>query len=118
MGHYTVWVLTGPGEGLHTMLEPYNEENDVPGSWPGISFDYFEIERETSPGELAEILHTGRGDTPHTMICPEGQIPWDDAGETGSGYGMPPLIPGSRDRMMAALTNGEEGRAYILDWHA
>ena len=53
-----------------------------------------------------------------TLVCADGQIPWEEPHETGEGYGMPPLIPGSVIRMTKELANSEEGEVYVLGWHA
>ena len=51
MGHYCVWIMTGLDNRAHsvaqaqmaaeTLIQPYDEENDIPGEWPGLGFDYY-----------------------------------------------------------------------------
>lgn len=117
MGHYLAWAITGPEEGLHTLMDPYDEENNIPGPWPGLSFDYFEVEGHASPGELADRIHRNQDDAPDVLICQAGQIRLASQQETNEEYGMPPLIPGGAMRMMQELAASETSVVYILDWH-
>ena len=118
MGHYRVWAVTGENENIMELLEPYDEENGIPGEWPGLSFDYYEIERTEQPGILADMLHRGEGDLPFAMVSASGQITADQDREEGTSHGMPPLLAGGYQRMIQELAGSETGRVFVLDWHA
>ena len=119
MGHYNVWAVAPSVFELMNQLEPYDEENNIPGRWPGLSFDFYEIKGNASPGELAETLHQGVPDSlPDALVCPAGQIPLREPDQNRDDCGMPPLISGGRLRMMEELARSEESQVFILDWHA
>lgn len=118
MGRFTIWAITAQNQSVEELLEPYDEENDIPGTWPGLSFDYFEIEETISPGTAASNIQTNRGDMPWALICNTGQIPWAEPEATGASHGMPPILPGGPGQMLQEIVASETGQVHIIDWHA
>ena len=91
----------------------------LPTTWVTIQpYDYYEINGKASPGELAEALHQDVLDNmPYALVCPAGQIPLKEPDENTDNYGMPPLIPGGKLRIISELARSEESQVFILDWH-
>lgn len=77
MGTYRVWVATGADSRstptdeakatAEQIIEPYDEGNDIPADWPGLSFDYYQDEMTVhSAGLLLE--DTDDSDLPYAVI--------------------------------------------------
>ena len=69
MGTYNVWVV---GQDVFGTIEPYDEENDISGLFPGLTYDYFgEIEE---PGPASLFAELPDEDFPFALVHPLGQI--------------------------------------------
>lgn len=122
MGHYTVWVLPGDRQAMQELLDRYDEANDTPGEWPGLSFDYCEPIGETSGAELYRTLRDDPAKAPFALVSPRGQIRLaprllgaNDAVEDGqapalTGYGV--------EEMLNELGQHQDSVAFIMDWHS
>ena len=126
MGRYKTWTVTGtpPGpEAQHQALklaETYDETlNDIPGRWPGLSFDFIEPDyRENlSVADAMKLLE--QGEPPAALITPDGQITsldnrWDAPAEAyvslvaGAGY---------LQEMKKALLENPEQAVTVMEWH-
>ena len=69
MGYYTVWVV---GRYPLEIVEQYDESNDIPGSYPGLTFDYIvEIEEPGPAHYFASVLDDSH---PFAIVTVNGQI--------------------------------------------
>ena len=127
MGHYTVWALTGhpPGQAARyqaeEMADTYSEtENDIPGQWPGLSFDYYSIE-ETGLTAAQALKRLRRGDTPAAIITPQGQINFmnQSAYDPQQRREYAPLQsqPQAWAEAEKALLEAPRNAIIVMDWH-
>ena len=119
MGTYSVWVLTeqkSPEEEILSTIEPYCEENNIPGPWPGMSFDHCEYQKTENAGRMAQVIdEQGPSAAPTALIYPEGQM--RNAQEALDSFGMPPLRRGGHLEMMAELEKRHNWCCHIMSWH-
>ena len=120
MGHYTIWAVADEPspESLMEMLEPYDEENDIPGDWPGMSFDYCEVREAATAGELAKRLREGEKEIPDTLVSPKGQMRLDCEKVEETDHDMPAVVKGDLEELILELDEYAEKTAYVMDWHA
>lgn len=127
MGHYTVWILPGlpPSETAlqqaEEMIQPYSEmDNDIPGQWPGLSFDYYEIE-QTGLTAAQALQRFNKGETPAAIITPEGQINFLDQSayqpELREEYINLISLPEAHAAALETLSAQPEAAAVIMNWH-
>ena len=69
MGNYTVWVV---GQSPFSVVEEYDECNDVPATFPGLTFDYIGDAEEQGPAH--HFATFSDEDFPFAIIAAEGQI--------------------------------------------
>lgn len=123
MGTYTVWIDTGAAgskaasnEALE-LIAPYDEtENDIPGSWPGLSFDYCETVTVRRTDDSVADLRAGA--PPDALITGHGQIlaeqphPADDTAE------YRPVTYGIENMVTALLESPEPiAGVAVMKWH-
>lgn len=115
MGTYRVWVATGAdsrtstnGEAKVTagqIIEPYDEGKDIPGDWPGLSFDYYHDEMTVhSAGLLLE--DTDDSELPYAVIR---------SGEQHTLNGECPET--DRETIHRILPDPSE-LVVVMDWHS
>ena len=69
MGTYNVWVV---GQDVFALIEPYDEEHDIPAAFPGLTYDYFgEIEE---PGPAYHFVLLSEDEYPFALVHAAGQI--------------------------------------------
>ena len=126
MGRYRTWTVTGtpPGpEAQHQALklaETYDETlNEIPGGWPGLSFDFIEPDyRENlSVPDALELLE--RGEPPAALITPDGQITSLDNHWNLPAEEYVNLIAGDEclQAMKRALLEHPEQAVTVMEWH-
>ena len=118
MGTYRVWIATGEDNRTTDeqtawnkaleLIEPYDENNGIPGEWPGLSYDYYHDEIDVRcAGVLLEEAE--ERDLPHTLVKngdgPE-QIRLDEDGSESE-----------RERLRAILKDPGQLVA-VMDWHS
>ena len=69
MGYYTVWVA---GPSPYSVVEEYDECNDIPGSFPGLTFDYIADVEEPGPAHHFATLPID--EFPFAIVTSNGQI--------------------------------------------
>ena len=99
------------------LIAPYDEtENDIPGHWPGLSFDYCQPVTVRSTQDSVADLRAGA--PPDALITGDGQIlpiqphTKEDAGEYRPvAYGI--------ENMVTALLDSPEPTAgvTVMKWH-
>ena len=116
MGTYRVWIATGEdnrqtddrtawSKALE-LIEPYDESNDIPGDWPGLSYDYYHDEIDVkSAGLLLE--ETESAQMPHLLVR-EGPEQHRLEGEGTE-----------RERLELAGLLADPGELVaVMDWHS
>ena len=127
MGHYTVWALTGhpPGAAARYQAEEiadtYSEtENDIPGQWPGLSFDYYDI-KETGLTAAQALERLRNGEIPAAIITPEVQINFLDQSaydpEQRANYAPLQSLPEARAAAEKVLFAAQPKAIIVMDWH-
>ena len=69
MGTYNVWVV---GPEPYSLIWDYDEANDIPGSFPGLTFDYFGDDEE--PGPASYFAGLPNEEFPFALVHVTGQI--------------------------------------------
>ena len=69
MGYYTVWVV---GPNIFDVIKDYEEVNDIPATFPGLTYDYFgDIEE---PGPAHHFATLPDEEFPFAIVTAAGQI--------------------------------------------
>ena len=120
MGSYKVWALTSEAkyEDVIMAINPYDEENDIPGSWPGMSYDYCEVLDYRSAREVyKELRQQGIEAAPLVLVTPRGQIHLEEKSEGDISYDLPRLVPGGYEEMLNELAEHQGWNISSLHWH-
>ena len=120
MGSYDVWVIVpaGPRDVVRTaleMIQPYDEENDIAGSWMGNSFDYCEPLDIQPAGALGAIISETPERAPSALVTPQGMITLrpNDGGDNG-----PELVGAGPEEMVRALESSPARPTLRMSWHS
>ena len=123
MGTYTVWVATGASgstaarsEALE-LIEPYDEtENDIPGHWPGLSFDYCQpVTVRPTHDSIADLR---AGAPPDVLITGDGQILQEQPCTEVDTEEYRPVAYGIENMVTALLESPEPIAAVaVMKWH-
>ena len=109
MGFYTVWVL-GPSPFI--AVEEYDECNDIPASFPGLSFDFIGEVEEQGPAHYFAAFSDE--DLPYAIVTADGQI----VRETHPGSEPDPKVSVGRDKMREYLESHPNEAITPMRWHA
>lgn len=109
MGVYTVWVV---GPSPHSVVEEYDECNDIPGSFPGLTFDYIADVEE--PGPAYYFLTLLNDTPPFAIVTANGQI----VRTLHFGSEQDPSVSVGRENMRAYLENHPNEVITPMKWHS
>ena len=123
MGAYPVWVATAETSreaACRTTLEliqPYDEtENDIPGHWPGMSFDYCETVSVRQTDDSVADLRAGA--PPDALITGDGQILSEQPQTEVDAEDYRPVAYGIENMVTALLESPEPTAGVtIMRWH-
>ena len=108
MGTYTVWVA---GPSPYTVVEEYDECNDIPGYFPGLTFDYIADVEEPGPAHYFATLLNDIA--PFAIVTASGQIvltPYPGSEEDAS-------VSVGREKMRTYLENHPNEVITPMKWH-
>ena len=108
MGLYTVWVI---GPSPYSVVEGYNETNDIPGSFPGLTFDYIADVEE--PGPAHHFATLDDEEFPFAIVTAAGQI--IDTPHPGT-ESDPSVVVGT-DQMRRFLESHPNEIITPMTWH-
>lgn len=108
MGYYTVWVV---GPSPLEIVEQFDESNDIPGSFPGLTFDFIADTEEPGPASYFSALPDE--DYPSAIVTATGQI--IDAPHPGSEPDA--SVAEGIDRMREFLEGHLEEKITPMTWH-
>ena len=124
MGTYNVWATTGEPDpsaatgAAQEIIALYDEtENDIPGEWPGLSFDYCEVVGSRTVAEAVGELRAGNA--PSALVTPCGtQIRpeppgWANADEEYAGVS----VTYGADNMERELLADPAQSIVEMEWH-
>lgn len=109
MGTYSVWVV---GPKPHGQIREFEETNDIPGSYPGLTFDYLGGEEEPGPAYFFAALPDDS--FPFALVTISGQI----VIETYPGSDPDPSVSVGVDQMRAWLEANPNERVTPMTWHS
>ena len=108
MGYYTVWVV---GSDIYDIIEEYGEDNDIPGTFPGLTFDYVGDVEE--PGPAHHFAALDDEDYPSAIVTAAGQIV--DTPHPGSEPDASVVV--GVDRMRQFLERHPDEIITPMTWH-
>ncbi len=108
MGTYTVWVV---GSSPYSAVEEYDECNDIPGSFPGLTFDYIADVEE--PGPAYYFLTLLNDTPPFAIVTADGQI----VRTPHPGSEQDSSVSVGRANMRAYLENHPNEVITPMKWH-
>ena len=109
MGLYTVWVV---GPLPYSVVEEYDECNDIRGSFPGLTFDY--VAEVEEPGPAHHFATLPIDEFPFAIVTCNGQIV--RAPHPGS---MPhSTVMVGKDKMRTYLENHPNEIITPMRWHS
>ena len=123
MGAYTVWIATAetdreaPYSKVLQLIAPYDEtENDIPGHWPGVSFDYCETVTVRRTNDSIADLRAGA--PPDALITGDGQILSEQPDTEVDADAYRPVAYGIENMVTALLESPEPIAAVaVMRWH-
>ena len=109
MGTYNVWV---GGQDVFALIEPYDEGNNIPAAFPGLTYDYFGGIEE--PGPAYHLVLLSEEEYPFALIMSTGQI----AREALPGSEPDPSVSVGVDQMRAYLYGHPQETVTPMQWHS
>ena len=109
MGSYTVWVV---GPSPYNVVEEYDECNDIPASYPGLTFDYIGEVEEPKPAH--QFAGVPDDELPFAIVSIDGQIV--DAPHPNSEHN--PTVHVGRNVMRTYLENHPNEVITPMRWHS
>ena len=109
MGYYTVWVV---GTSPYSVVEEYDECNDIPASFPGLTFDYIGDVEEAKPAFHLANLPVEQ--FPFAIVTCNGQI----VRSPHPGSGPDPTVLIGKEKMRTYLENHPDEVITPMRWHS
>ena len=122
MGTYTVWIATGETSPEAAVREAEaislaydeTENNDIPDTWPGLSYDYAEfISVQPTVGAIHEIQ---AGRPPDALVTDHCQIRNERPERTTDGHNFTPVSYGA-EQMVYYLLDHPDQVILTANWH-
>ena len=108
MGNYTVWVV-GPSQ--FDIIEDYQESNNIPAAFPGLTFDYVASIEE--PGPARHFATLPDEEFPFAIVTAVGQI----IHTPHPGSNPDPSVAIGTDQMRRFLKNHPNEIITPMMWH-
>ena len=108
MGIYTVWVV-GPSQ--VDIIEDYQESNNIPASFPGLTFDYIASIEE--PGPVQQFATLPDEEFPVAIVTAAGQI----IQTPHPGSDPDPSVAIGTDQMRRFLESNPNEVITPMTWH-
>ena len=109
MGFYTVWVI---GNSPLEIVERYDEGNDIPGSFPGLTFDYIAEIEEPGPASHFATLH--EDEFPFAIVSAAGQV----VKRAYPGSDTDPTVIVGVEHLRKHLEENLDAMVTPMKWHA
>ena len=109
MGTYRVWVAGADQFGI---IEPYDEDNDVPGAFPGLTHDY--ICNIEEPGPASLFASASDEELPFAIVHGAGQI----VRESHPGSTPDPSVKVGVGKMRTFLDSNPDEIITPMTWHS